>query len=122
MFLLIGQEKNKTHQTHCVREELFLDIGSDLLFASLLIKDSSLHTLRYLDSSLLGCQKSRLHQLLTLSRLYDVQCHCNRALPLCSGGTRFIMSPTRVYSDCDKELYTEAPVLEKQVLALIREK
>lgn len=27
-----------------------------------------------------------------------------------------------MYSDCDKELYTEAPILEKQVLALIREK
>lgn len=32
------------------------------------------------------------------------------------------MSPNRVYLDCDKEPYTEAPILEKQVLALIREK
>lgn len=106
----------------CVTAELFLNKESDLLFVLLLIKDSGLHTLHYLDSRLLACQKSRLHQLLTLSRLYDVQCHCSRALPLCSERTWFIMSPSRVYSDCDKELYTEAPILEKQVFALIREK
>lgn len=51
-----------------------------------------------------------------------MQRHYNRALPPCSGGTWFIVSPNRVYLDCDKEPYTEAPILEKQVLALIREK
>lgn len=61
-------------------------------------------------------------KLLTLSRLYDVQCHCSRALPLCSERTWFIMNPSRVYPDCDKEIYTEGLILEKQVLPLIREK